>query len=261
MLNVTMRHCVAVFIQFFRAGLRPRWAPAALALALLGAGLQALSPAHAGQLMGSVTLASHYKSDGIDENTKVDRSIDPTLQTFLMYAFDNGLYVGNWNSSTNADPNTSLEAVLLAGYMVPFGPGMVDVGVFKDMFPGASYLDTWRVYAAYEAYGFKLRYVRTTDGTHFSVPDGNGTSSIKLEYKYPVNERLTLQAAIGRSFYAKGLKNYGLPNSVFHQAGLEYTFPEQWTFGAVLDGASPIGSQSLGYSDKTRLIVSIKKSF
>ena len=98
---------------------------AAIALASITA------PAVAEGLSYNVGLTSLYKYNGLDQDVRAPKNARPALQGGADYAFGNGLYVGNWNSTGKfgAQGNADLEIDLYGGYRGEFGQGWrYDVG-------------------------------------------------------------------------------------------------------------------------------------
>lgn len=78
----------------------------AVASVMTLAGLPVVASA---QLSGNVALTSNYKFRGQDQDVSKDKTVKPALQGGFDYAFSNGFYVGNWNSSVDWLENNSLE--------------------------------------------------------------------------------------------------------------------------------------------------------
>ena len=65
-----------------------------------GAFVQETTPA-ASPLAFNISLASNYKFRGQDQDQSKTGGFKPALQGGVDYAFANGFYVGNWNSTIN----------------------------------------------------------------------------------------------------------------------------------------------------------------
>lgn len=125
----------------------------------------------ASPLSFNVSLTSNYKFRGQDQDQSKTRRFKPALQGGVDYAFANGFYVGNWNSTVDwtkylpSDPNNKLEVDLYGGYKFKAGVIDLDVGALTYYYPGASGANTagipdytdYSVGAAYDlGYGLAL---------------------------------------------------------------------------------------------------------
>ena len=94
----------------------------AAAMALSGAASAQTAAAPASPWSFNVALTTNYKFRGQDQDTSRTRSFKPALQGGIDYAFSNGFYLGNWNSTVsfvdpvNATRRANLEMDFYGGY-------------------------------------------------------------------------------------------------------------------------------------------------
>src|SRR2546425_8140195 len=143
-----------------------------------GAFAQTTAPAAepaASPLTFNISLTSNYKFRGQDQDVSKTRAFKPALQGGVDYAFDNGFYLGNWNSTINwtkflpSGNNSSVEVDLYGGYKFKAGPLDMDVGALTYLYPGASGANTTEVYLG-AAYGpVSAKYSHTVSKGYFGL--------------------------------------------------------------------------------------------
>lgn len=230
------------------------------ACALAGATAMGTASAQAG-FSGSIAILSHYKWSGADQNFYEDKSIDPTLQVGAFYTFKNGIYIGNWASTIKFVDNNRIDSTAYLGYWSKLGPGALDVSVGYNFYPGAAYANTTALYAIYSWSDFQFKWTGVISKKYTGLSDGRGRQALAIAYSRPLNDRLTLKGEIGRLFLNNGLKRQGLPDKVWLAGGLDYKLQDDLILGGLVTGASTVAGPSVGWRNKTRLVLSLTKKF
>lgn len=222
----------------------------ALAAAL---GLAAASSAQAEGLSFNIGAVSLYKSNGIDQDDRGDKSFNPAIQGGVDYDFGNGFYVGNWNSTGKFGDGANLEIDIYGGFSKELSNGLsYDVGVARYIFPGntAGY-NSNEFYASF-TYGIVTAKIARAFG------NGNKDQRISLAIEQPLSDKLTLKAVVGKRnsnhSSGTGAADFGV--------GLAYDMGDDLSLSAMVSGAQKsklkADSQDAG---KTRLVVGVSKSF
>ena len=201
--------------------------------------------AAAAPLTFNISLASNYKFRGQDQNQSKTKAFKPALQGGVDYAFDNGFYVGNWNSTVNwtkylpSNPSNLLEIDLYGGYKFKAGPLDMDVGALTYFYPGSSGANTTEVYLG-AGYGpVSAKYSHTVSkgyfgvGKEFLVGDGRGTGYLNLAFAQEVMPQVTLKASLGFTNFKSGANSAGLPDYMDYSLGASYDLGN----GLALSGA------------------------
>lgn len=216
----------------------------ALAAAL---GLAALSSAQAEGLSYNIGAVSLYKSNGIDQDDRGDKSFNPAIQGGVDYDFGNGFYVGNWNSTGKFGTGATLEIDLYGGYSNELGNGLsYDVGMARYIYPGntASYnSNEW-----YASVSFGIVTAKYTRG----FGNGNKNARLGLSVEQPLSDKLTLKAGVGKrnSVNNSGATDFSL--------GVSYDMGDDMSLSAMASGAQ---KSKVGDAGTTRLVVGVSKSF
>jgi uncharacterized protein (TIGR02001 family) len=194
--------------------------------------------------IGAVSL---YKSSGIDQDDRQPKNFIPAIQGGVDYAFGNGFYVGNWNS-TGKFGEANVEIDLYAGYTRELNKDWsYDVGVARYVYPDeASYnANEWYASATYKI--FKAKYAR-------GFGNGNKAARLGLSVAQPLNDKLTLNAGLG-------LRNKANKDSAYdYSVGVSYDLGNSLTTTASLSGAQT-SKAAVGDSGKARLVVGLTKGF
>ena len=220
-----------------------------LALALLTAAPLMASA----QLSGNVSLTSHYKFRGQDQDASKDKDFKPALQGGFDYAFANGLYLGNWNSSVNWLPGNSLEMDVYGGFKGELSAGLgYDVGVIGYIYPGNSAGNTTEVYAGLSYGPLSAKYSQTVSSDYFAY--GSKAGYINVAYAQPLAAGLTFKAAVG----ATRFKNSAVSDFTDYSIGLGYDLAQGLALGAAYVGASR--KASYGFANDNRVVLTLTKS-
>jgi uncharacterized protein (TIGR02001 family) len=197
--------------------------------------------------IGAVSL---YKSNGIDQDARELKNVRPAIQGGVDYAFSNGFYVGNWNSTGKFGdgPKANLEMDLYAGYGRELSKDIsYDLGVVRFIYPNDA---SWNANEAYGSVSYKIFKVKYTRG--FS--NGNKAARLGLSLAQPLSEALTLNAGVGfRNKINKG-------GASDYSVGVSYDLGNSFTTTATLSGAQT-GEDKAGDAGKARLVLGLAKSF
>ncbi|MBW8314926.1 MAG: TorF family putative porin [Hydrogenophaga sp.] len=217
-------------------------------LALLCAATCALSPALAqAELSFNLGVVSLYKSNGLDQDNPKGKSVRPAVQGGVDKVFDNGFYLGNWNS-TGRFGDADIEIDLYGGHRGQLGADLsYDVGLVSFIYPGSG--GGWNGNEAYASlsYGpFTVKVARGVSG----VIDGFGRLS--LAYTRPLTETLKLQASVGT-------RNNTAGNFSDYSVGLNHDFGRGLSAGLSFAGTTK--KDQLGGAGDNRLVASLVKGF
>ena len=204
-----------------------------------------VAAAAASPLTFNISLASNYKFRGQEQDQSKTKAFKPALQGGVDYAFDNGFYVGNWNSTVkwtkylSSNPSNHLEIDLYGGYKFKAGPLDMDIGALTYFYPGASGANTTEVYLG-TGYGpVSAKYFHTVSkgyfgiGKEFLVGDGRGTGYLNLAFAQEVMPQVTLKASLGFTNFKSGVNSAGLPDYMDYSLGASYDLGN----GLALSGA------------------------
>ncbi|MFT4191199.1 MAG: TorF family putative porin [Comamonas sp.] len=239
-----------------------------LALASVVA-LAALPGAAFAQLTGNISLTSSYKFRGQDQDVlsggevseDKDQTFKPAVQGGFDYAFGNGFYVGNWNSSVSWVKGNSLETDLYGGYKGDLGNGLTyDVGALAYLYPGAGSANTGEIYGALSWSAFTLKYSHTVSQKYFGWEDARNTGYLNLSAAQEIAPRLTLKASIGYTRFSDDARaaEDGPENYVDYGVGLSYDIGQGFTVAGGLYGANK--RSYYGYANKNRFILTVSKT-
>ncbi len=225
---------------------------AAVSLFSTGAFAQTAAPAaepEAAPLSFNISLASNYKFRGQDQDQSKTDGFKPALQGGVDYAFANGFYVGNWNSTINwtqylpSNPSNHLEVDLYGGYKFKAGPLDVDAGALTYYYPGASGANTTEVYLG-AAYGpVSVKYSQTVSGGYFGIGkeflagDGRGTGYLNLAFSQEVMPKLTLKASVGFTNFKSAVNSAGIPDYMDYSLGASYDLGNGLSLSGAVVGA------------------------
>jgi len=220
-----------------------------LALAVLAAAPFAASA----QFSGNLSLTSHYKFRGQDQDASTDKQFKPALQGGFDYAFANGLYLGNWNSSVNWLSGNSLEMDVYGGYKGELTAGLgYDVGVLAYVYPGNSTGNTTEVYAGLSYGPLTAKYSHTVSSDYFAY--GSKAAYFNVAYAQPLAAGLTFKAAVG----ATRFKSAGVSDFTDYSIGLSYDLADGLALSAAYVGASK--KPSFGFANDNRVVLTLTKS-
>ena len=216
-------HCATCLLAFTASTL-----PATPALAQ-AAPIDDAAPTTPFTVTGNVGFYSQYVFRGL---TQTDRR--PALQGGFDIAHRSGFYAGTWGSNISwlrdagvVAHGGSLEWDFYGGYKHAIDEDVaVDAGVLYYYYPGsyvagATNPDTTELYVAASWKWLSLKYSHAVGDT-FGVPDSRNSRYLDLSANYPLTERLTLNAHVGRQEYA------GSNNGADNGDALDYT---DWRVG------------------------------
>jgi uncharacterized protein (TIGR02001 family) len=194
----------------------------------------------------NISLTSNYKFRGQDQDQGKSRAIKPALQGGFDYAFDNGFYVGNWNSTVNwtkylpnSQNNAAVEVDLYGGYKFKAGPLDMDVGALTYLYPSASRANTTEVYlgAGYGPVSAKYSYTVSKGyfglGKDFLVGEGKGTGYLSLGLAQEIAPKVTFKASLGMTNFKSAANAAGVPDYMDYSVGASYDLGS----GMALSGA------------------------
>jgi uncharacterized protein (TIGR02001 family) len=195
-------------------------------------------------------LTSNYKFRGQDQDISKSADFKPALQGGFDYAFSNGFYVGNWNSSVNWLSGNSIEMDVYGGYKGELSPGLgYDVGVLTYAYPGASSANTTEVYGGLSYGPFSAKYSQTVSSQYFG---GSKASYFNIGYATELTKGLTLKAAVGLTDFKSGtdFNDYSV--------GLSYDLGQGYSLGGAYVGANK--KSTYGFANDGRVVMSLSKA-
>lgn len=197
----------------------------------------------------NLALTSNYKFRGQDQNQSRTKAFKPALQGSVDYAFENGFYLGNWNSTVNwtkylpSNPSNSIEIDIYGGHKFNIDSLAMDIGAVTYFYPGASGANTTEVYLG-AGYGpVSAKYSHTVSkgyfgiGKEFLIGDGRGTGYLNLAYAQEVMPKVTLKASVGFTNYKSGVNSAGLPDYMDYSVGASYDLSNGLALSGALVGA------------------------
>lgn len=205
------------------------------------------------QLSSNISLTSNYKFRGQDQDLGSAKDFKPALQGGFDYAFSNGFYVGNWNSSVNWLTGNSLEVDVYGGYKGEMSPGLTyDVGVLAYMYPGNSLGKTTEVYLGMGYGPFSAKYSQAVSKDYFYY--GSKASYFNVAYATEVTKGLTFKAALGMTNF----KDSSKVDFSDYNVGLSYDLGDGFSLGGAYVGATK-KSDYVGVNDG-RVVLSLTKA-
>lgn len=207
------------------------------------------------QLSTNVSLVSNYKFRGQDQDLGKTSAVKPALQGGLDYAFSNGFYVGNWNSSVNWLTGNSLEVDVYGGYKGEYSGVGYDVGLLKYAYPGAASANTTEAYLGLSYGPFSTKYSTTVSDKYFGV---SKAAYATVSYAQEVSSGLTFKASVGHTnFKAAGDIDYS-----DYSVGASYDLGEGYSVsGAMVGGSKASEIVSSGVQvNKNRFILTFTKA-
>ncbi|MEO5660919.1 MAG: TorF family putative porin [Polaromonas sp.] len=240
----------------------------------------AASAPAASPLTFNISLASNYKFRGQDQDQSKTRAFKPALQGGVDYAFDNGFYVGNWNSTVNwtkylpSNPSNHVEIDLYGGYKFNAGPVAMDAGALTYFYPGASGANTTELYLGAGFGPVSAKYSHTVSKGYFGIGkefldgEGRGTGYFNLAYAQEVMPKVTLKASLGFTNFKSGANSAGLPDYMDYSVGASYDLGNGLALSGALVGAGkkssylfPAAVDTSGKSiNKNTLVVLLTKT-
>jgi len=195
--------------------------------------------------IGAVSL---YKSNGIDQDSRAMKAFRPAIQGGVDYAFANGFYVGNWNS-TGKFGEANMEIDIYAGYGGELSKDLsFDIGFASYLYPNSG--GGWNGNEVYGSLTYGIFTAKLTSGTSGSIKKW---SRLGLSFSQPLSESLTLNAGTG--FRNKANGNSGAYD---YSVGVSYDLGNDLSTSATVSGAQ---TSKAGDAGKTRLILGVSKGF
>ncbi|MFM1817945.1 MAG: hypothetical protein RL364_805 [Pseudomonadota bacterium] len=210
------------------------------------------------QLSSNVSLVSNYKFRGQDQDTSKTTAVKPALQGGFDYAFSNGFYVGNWNSSVNwVDDNDSIEMDVYGGYKGDFSGVGYDVGLLKYAYPGSASANTTEAYLGLTYGAFTAKYSTTVSDHYFT--SGTKAAYFNVSYAQEISKGLTLKAAVGQTNFKD---NGTYPDYFDYLVGASYDLGDGYSMtGAVVGGNKGASFVTDGVDvNKNRFILTFTKA-
>lgn len=220
-------------------------------LVLAGSALaQTAEPAS--PLTFNLSLTSNYKFRGQDQDQSRSRAFKPALNGGVDYAFANGIYLGNWNSTINWTKqsfgnaqDSSVEVDVYGGYKFKAGDIDMDVGTLAYLYPGASGVNTTEVYVGAGFGPLVAKYSHTVSKGYFGIGklagpsgDGRGTGYFSLAFAQEIMPQTTFKASIGFTNLKNSVNKAGLPDYVDYSVGAAYNLGDGFTFNGAVVGAN-----------------------
>lgn len=220
----------------------------------------ALLPALASaQLTSNVSLTSNYKFRGQDQDQRSTSANKPALQGGFDYAFSNGFYLGNWNSSVNWLDNNSIEMDFYGGHKGELAKGLsYDVGALQYLYPGASRGNTTEVYLGLGYGPLAAKYSQSVSKDYFFY--GSKASYLNVAYTTEVLKGISFKAAVG---YTNFKNNTTYPDFTDYSVGLTYDLGNGYSLAGAAVGATKAGGFMLSNGvnmNKERFIVTFSKT-
>ena len=211
----------------------------------------AIPAAQAAELSANLGVVSLYKDRGDDQDEK-NKAIRPAVQGGVDLAFDNGLYLGNWNSTGSFGENGHIEIDLYAGYAGEITPDIgFDVGYAHYLYPKESDWNSGEYYLALSYKGLTAKAMR---GTRKTI--NYGDMYYTLSYSHEFTDRLTGTATVGYQTYHE----FDLSSKTDFRLDMDYLLHKNMYLTASLAGANRKKEASPG-SRKTRFIMGFRAEF
>ena len=218
---------------------------------------------------GNFSIVSDYRFRGISQTKNA-----PTVQGGIDYSHSSGVYVGTWGSGVSSNQyagGSGMEWDIYGGWKGEVAKGLtLDAGYLYYYYPKADYkfvpgstvskkYDNQELYLGLSAFGFtaKINYALAdyfgVNGTTAAYSNGQpnpntvaalnantsskGTTYYSLAYRGEIAPKLTLNAGVGYTQYAK-FKEYSYTD---YKLGLSYDL-SGWALGAAVIGTSGLGN-------------------
>ncbi len=173
-------------------------------------------------------VVSLYKDRGVDQEGR-DEAVRPALQGGVDYDFDNGIYVGNWNS-TGEFGDAGMEVDLYGGYRLGFADDWeLDVGYIHYIYPGEG---SWNSGEAYVGINYQRLMFKVYRGMRKDV--NRDDMYYRLTYTHPLLEQLDFTAGVGYQDF----DDADLRGKFDYSVGLEYSLNEHVSLSGTIAGAN-----------------------
>ncbi len=228
--------------------------------ALIVAAIAALPVAASAELSFNIGAVSLYKSRGIDQNfgpTYTYKSWRPAIQGGVDYSFDNGIYIGNWNSTGKFDDGTdksSVEMDFYFGYNGKITEDLsYDIGLVRYVYPSFGALNGNDAYVGLTYGPVTAKYYQGVSG---SVKKNK---YLTLGVELPISDTVTFNASMGR---------HNLKDNTDYADYTDYSLGVSYDMGNGLSASVNVVSSNAKDINgvkrddgKGRLILGISKSF
>ena len=215
---------------------------------LIAAAVALLPLAASAQLSYNIGAVSLYKSRGLDQDSRATKAFRPSIQGGVDYAFDNGIYVGNWNA-TGKFGSANLEMDVYAGYKTEIAKDLsLDVGFVRYVYPNSG--GGWNGNDVYIGLSYGMFSAKYYQGTSGSV-DKN--KYLTLGATLPISDTVSFKASVGfaRPNSGNDYEDYSL--------GVAYDLGDGLSASLMAAGAN--NRAVTGNAGKGRLILGISKAF
>ncbi len=192
-------------------------------------------------------IVSLYKANGLDQDNAEDKAFRPALQGGFDTSFENGFYLGNWNS-TGRFGNANIEIDLYGGHRGKVTEQVsYDLGLVGYIYPGSG--GGWNGNEAYGSLSWGPLTVKYARGVSGVIED---FGRLSLAYTHAISNTWKLLATVGTRNQAAG-------NFNDYSIGLTYDLGDGLSAGFSLSGASQ--KAKLGNAGDNRLVFSLVKGF
>lgn len=198
------------------------------------------------ELSYNLGVVSLYKSNGLDQDSRTPKSMRPAVQGGVDKVFDNGFYLGNWNSSGRFG-KANVEVDLYVGHRGQITDRLgYDVGVIRFLYPKSGDRNGNEAYVALTWGGLTAKYSHGVSGT---IKD---FGRLSLSYNLSLTDQWSAQATLGfRNRHAGKFDDYTF--------GLRRDMGDGLSVGIQWSGATH--KAELGGLGDNRLILSLVQSF
>ena len=206
------------------------------------------------QLSTNVSLVSNYKFRGQDQDTSKVAAVKPALQGGFDYAFSNGFYVGNWNSSVNwVNAYDSIEMDVYGGYKGEYSGVGYDVGLLKYAYPSAASANTTEAYLGLSYGPFSAKYSSTISDKYFGV---SKAAYVNVSYAQEISKGLTFKAAVGHTNF----KDAADVDFSDYSVGASYDLGDGYSMTGAVVGATKKSVSAYSDINKNRFILTFTKA-
>ena len=236
----------------------------------------------------NIDLTSNYKFRGQDQDTSRTRSFKPALQGGVDYAFANGFYLGNWNSTVNflnPDPfNTTnkranFEMDFYGGYKWSVGDWGFDLGLLQYYYPGSTKANTTEAYIGATWGPLSAKYFNTLSRGYFgngigatgNASDGRGTQYLNVAFAKEFMPSWTFKAAVGQTYFPSAVRSVAAnaQNYTDYSLGVSYDFGDNLSLAGYVQGGSNKNAPAYQYTvggvsksfNRDTVIVTLTKTF
>jgi uncharacterized protein (TIGR02001 family) len=213
----------------------------------------------------NIALTTNYKFRGQDQVTSRTSSFKPALQGGIDYAFSNGFYLGNWNSTVDflnpdvtnvTNKRAKLEMDFYGGYKWSVGDWGFDIGLLQYYYPSSTKANVTEAYIGTSYGPWSAKYSNTLSRGYFGIglgptgngSDGRGTQYLNFGFSKEVVPNWTVKAAVGLTTFKQVVRNGGTPNYTDYSLGLSYDFGSGLSLAGYIQGASQQNSAAYNYT-------------